>query len=113
MLGICAQHHIANSPCSLIREEMTISIDYPHGKPRISAPSELFEASSRLRRVDYSANWLRQTALPALQSFAAALHPYRQNFTNADEIYYLLALCLQSEIHDYYGDYGTAEKVLE
>jgi hypothetical protein len=50
--------------------------------------------------------------LPKLAEFAKALKA-RKISTRADEIYYLWSLCLQAEIHDYYGDKDLARDVLK
>lgn len=91
---------------------MALSNPYPHGKPAIFPPQELFEASNRLRQAEYDEAWLRNEALPSIERYAAALKRHAANFKSEDEIYYLWALCLQAEIHDYYGDRKAALNVL-
>lgn len=85
--------------------------EYPSGRPGIPVPQELFEASRRLREANYSGHWKDQ-AISQLEQFAQALNG-RRPFTTEDEIYYLWSLCLQAEIHDYYGDYDLARLVLK
>lgn len=85
--------------------------EYPSGRPGIPVPQELFEASRRLREANHSGEWKEQ-AVSQLEQFAQALTT-RRPFSTEDEIYYLWSLCLQAEIHDYYGDYDLARLVLK
>jgi hypothetical protein len=84
--------------------------DYPR-RPSIPVPEELFEVSNRLRQANYKGEWKEQ-AIPKLEQFARTLKA-RTSLACEDEIYYLRSLCLQAEIHDYYGDYDLARLALQ